>query len=204
MIVTTLLAASPWQRASCPAAGNRDPGREEKTAGTASGAGGLQGGHVHARVVVAGAAADIGVVARGQRRDDLTIVARAEPGALERGDHAPPHRLRDLEGQVHLTQIVPDAHDHAVPETARPRVVRMHLEGRRRVARRQPAEGGGGPLVRGGRDEDERVAVLERPEVWQPRAVLLVEIARGELDLARGRGGHDVLEEDGTPLPGSA
>src|SRR6266700_3778884 len=31
---------------------------------------------------------------RRQRRDGLAIVARAEPGALQRGDHAPPHRLR--------------------------------------------------------------------------------------------------------------
>src|SRR5712691_8526405 len=65
-------------RASCPASGKKDPGMEEKTTGTASEAGGLQQGHVHARVVVAGAAADIGVVARGQRRDGLAVVRSEE------------------------------------------------------------------------------------------------------------------------------
>src|SRR6266849_3920118 len=40
------------RRASCPASGKRDPGTEEETAGTASAAGRLQRGHIHARVVV--------------------------------------------------------------------------------------------------------------------------------------------------------
>src|SRR5713101_5605184 len=112
-------------RASCAASGKKDPGMEEKTTGTAAEAGGLQQGHVHARVVVAGAAADIGVVARGQRRDSLAVVARAEPGALEGGDDARPHRVRDLEGQMDLAEIVPHSHHRAPREAPRPRVVWM-------------------------------------------------------------------------------
>src|SRR5262249_36456390 len=45
-----------------------------------------EGRHLDARVVVAGALGNVGVVGRAQRRDGLAVVARPHPGALERAD----------------------------------------------------------------------------------------------------------------------
>src|SRR5262245_42433331 len=95
-----------------------------------------EGGDLDAGIVVAGALRDVRVVGGGERAHRLAVVARAHPRALERGDHAGPHGVGDHEGKVHLTEIVPHAHPLAVGEPADPRIVRVHFERRRGVARR--------------------------------------------------------------------
>ena len=89
--------------------------------------------------------------------DGLPVVAGPEPPALERGYHAWPHRLRDLEPEMDLAQVVPHPHPSPVAQPPRPGVLGMHLQWRRAMARLEPAEGRGDALVRGGRDQDQRV-----------------------------------------------
>ena len=103
----------------------------------------------------------------------------------------------DAQGQAHLTEVIPHPDGGTVRQPPRARVVGMHLERRRGVAGRQPAEGRGDPLVGRRREEDERVGALERPVTRQPRAVLVPQIPGGELDLSRGRAWPEVAEEHG-------
>src|SRR5215470_7768881 len=89
----TLLSS--WKRSESFTA----PPHGRASAPTSSFASLLQGLHLHARVVVAGALADVGVVCGAEGRDGLTVVARAHPCALEARDHAGADGVGDSQGQ---------------------------------------------------------------------------------------------------------
>src|SRR5207245_7384075 len=105
-------------------------------------------GNLDARVVEAGAAGDVGVMAGTEGGDSLPVVAGPEPPALERGDDAGPHRLGDLEPEMDLAQVVPHPHPSRVAQPPRPGVLGVHLQRSRPMARPETAEGRGGALVR--------------------------------------------------------
>src|SRR5262245_21458704 len=134
----------PTSRAPTGTAGTRPAATESPQAAPAAECIGAPSGPVrgdlHARVVVASAAGDVGVVRRRERGDGLAVVAGAEPRALERADDTGADRVGDPERQVHLSEVVPHAHARAVGEAAGPRVVGVHLERRCLVAGGQAAE----------------------------------------------------------------
>src|SRR5262252_730104 len=154
-----------------PAPGRTCGTREEATLDRAG-----EGGDLDAGVVVAGALRDVRVVGGGERTHRLAVVARAHPRSLERGNHARAHGIRDGERQLHLAEVVPHANPRAVGETARPRIVRMHLERRSGVARRQATKGRGRALVRRWGDQGERIGRLVSAEAGQGRSVAIAEI----------------------------
>src|SRR4030095_2063872 len=80
----------------------------------------LERGHLDPRVVVAGAPAEVGVMARGEGGDGLAVVTGAHPRAVEAAHHSGTNGVGHLEGQVHLAQLVPHADHDAVLEAAGP------------------------------------------------------------------------------------
>src|SRR2546429_4523818 len=102
---------------------------------------------LHARVVEARAFGNVRVVRGAERGHGLAVVARGEPGPLERADDAAGQRVADAERQADLAEGVPDADARPVLETAGVRVVGMHLE--RRRARGPPGGPRTGPETAG-------------------------------------------------------
>src|SRR5215813_1347860 len=72
-----------------------------------------EGGHLDARVVVARALGNVGVVRRAQRGDRLAVVGGRHPRALERADDAARDHVGDHHRQPHFAEVVPHAHAHA-------------------------------------------------------------------------------------------
>src|SRR5437867_11843906 len=136
----------------------------------------LEGGYLDARVIVAGALGDIGVVGRAERGNGLAVVARRHPGTLECADDARRDRRGDAERQPYLAEIVPHTHPRAIPQATRARIVGMHLERRRPFGHVEPAEGRRDALVGGRRDQGQRIGRRHRPPARQPRAVLPLEV----------------------------
>src|SRR5215813_13930364 len=64
-----------------------------------------EGRYLDARVVVAGALGNVGVVGRTQRRDRLAVVAGRHPRALERADDAARDHVGDAEREPYFPEI---------------------------------------------------------------------------------------------------
>src|SRR5207248_3829910 len=131
----------------------------------------LRGLYLDPGVVEAGAIRDVRLVCGSERRHGLSVETGAQPGALLGAHHPGSHGRGDLQRQEYLSLIVPDLRQLSVLESPGSRILRMHLEHRCLIARRETAEGRGNALVGGWRDERQGIGRLQRPETRKRRAV---------------------------------
>ena len=154
------------------------------------------GGDFDARVVVAGAAREVGVVA-GASADTvwpLSLVLNQVP--FQRA-HDPGRDASVIaSGRWTSPRSFQTFTRRAVGQAARARVRRVHLERRRPVARRRAAESRGGALVGGGRDQGQREGVSYGRKVGSGAPYLRSEYADSSSTLPLGVFGKTLLEQD--------
>jgi hypothetical protein len=99
------------------------------------------------RVIEAGSVGEIRLMRGSERRHGLAVRAGAKPCTLVRADHALAHAVGDPQREKHLAEIVPYLDGNPIGQSARARILGMHVEHRRRALGGEAAERGGDPLI---------------------------------------------------------